>query len=247
MQQADCAVSFSLPLVARFLFPSLAWQAKAYPTSAMHFNPILILIGLTVAISVYAWSNRELLEAWIMAPYLMARQGQWYRLLTSGFLHADWAHLIFNMFAFYSFSPVVLTTLAEAYGTGAGLALFLLLYLGGIIVSDLPTYFRHRDERNYYSLGASGGVAAVLFASILLFPVSRDGGGIIIFPLPFPIQPFLFGFLYLAYSYYMGRRRGDNINHDAHFYGALYGVVLLAVLVPGSVSNFIQQVASFRF
>jgi len=208
-------------------------------------NPVLILIGLTVAISAYAWSNRDLLEAWIMEPYVMARNGQWYRLLTSGFLHADWSHLLFNMFAFYSFSPIVLSTLAQGYGVVAGLGLFLLLYLGGIIVSDLPTYFKHRDDRGYRSLGASGGVASVLFASILLFPVSGRGGGIIIFPLLIPIQPFLFGFLYLAYSYYMGRRRGDNINHDAHFYGALYGVLLIIALVPGVLPNFVQQVSNY--
>lgn len=209
-------------------------------------NPVFILIGLTVAVSAYAWSKPELMDSWIMQPYRMARSGgQWYRLLTSGFLHADWAHLLFNMFAFYSFGPVVLRTLAEVYGQGVGIGLFLLLYLGGIILSDLPTYFQHRDDPGYRSLGASGGVSSVLFASILLFPVNNNGGGIIIFPIPFPIQPFLFGFLYLAYSYYMGRRRGDNINHDAHFYGALYGVVLLLALIPVAGPAFISQISSF--
>ncbi|MBC8082622.1 MAG: rhomboid family intramembrane serine protease [Hymenobacter sp.] len=186
------------------------------------------------------------MESWIMQPYLMARSGgQWYRLLTSGFLHADWGHLLFNMFAFYSFSPVVLSTLAANYGQGAGIGLFLLLYLGGIIVSDLPTYFQHRNDPGYRSLGASGGVSSVLFASILLFPVNNNGGGIIIFPIPIPIQPFLFGFLYLAYSWYMGRRRGDNVNHDAHFYGALYGVVLLLALMPAAGPEFISQISAF--
>lgn len=211
----------------------------------MLLNPIYILIGLTVLISAYAWSNTQLLQSWTMQPYLMARSGQWYRLLTSGFLHADWGHLLFNMFAFYSFSPVVLGRLADSYGPGLGLGLFLVLYLGGIILSDLPTYFRHRDDRNYSSLGASGGVSSVLFASILLFPVNTNGGGIIIFPIPVPIQPFLFGFLYLAYSWYMGRRRGDNINHDAHFYGALYGVVLMFVLMPGAGPEFLRQITQF--
>ena len=75
--------------------------------------------------------------------------------------------------------------------------------------------------------------------------MSGKGGGIIIFPIPVPIQPFLFGFLYLAYSYYMGRRRGDNVNHDAHFYGALYGVLLIAALVPGVVPHFVQQVSDY--
>jgi membrane associated rhomboid family serine protease len=212
----------------------------------MHLNPILILVGLTVAISAYAWSNQELMSNWILDPYQMNRRGgQWYRFLTSGFLHADWAHLLFNMFAFYSFSPIVLNMLSQRYEPGLGLAWFLVLYLGGVVVSDLPTYFRHRHDPGYRSLGASGGVAAVLFASILIYPVAPKGGGIIIFPLPIPIQPFLFGFLYLAYSYYMGRRRGDNINHDAHFYGALYGVVLMTVLVPGFLPLFVQQVSSY--
>ena len=209
-------------------------------------NPILILIGLTVVISAYAWSKSELMDSWIMQPYRMARSGgEWYRLLTSGFLHADWTHLFFNMFAFYSFGPVVLRTLVEGYGEGLGTGLFLLLYLGGIILSDLPTYFQHRDDPGYRSLGASGGVSSVLFASILLFPVNNNGGGIIIFPIPIPIQPFLFGILYLAYSYYMARRRGDNINHDAHFYGALYGVVLLLALMPGAGLLFINQISLF--
>ncbi len=210
------------------------------------FNPILILIGLTVLLSAYAWSKPELTRAWILEPYVMARSGgQWYRLLTSGFLHADWAHLLFNMFAFYSFSPVVLSTLAQGYGPGAGVGLFLLLYLGGIIVSDLPTYFQHRDDRGYRSLGASGGVASVLFASIMILPVAPKGQGIIIFPLPIPIQPFIFGVLYLAYSWYMGRRRADNVNHDAHFYGALFGVLVVIGLIPGVVPNFTQQVLGF--
>ena len=208
-------------------------------------NPIFILIGLTVAISAYAWSKDELMQSWIMEPYVMARSGQWYRLLTSGFLHADWGHLLFNMFAFYSFGPLVLAALQDGFGQIPGLGLFLLLYLGGIIVSDLPTYFQHRNDPGYRSLGASGGVSSVVFASILLFPVNVNGGGIIIFPIPFPIQPFLFGFLYLAYSWYMGRRRGDNINHDAHFYGALFGVVLLLALMPPSGLLFIQQISLF--
>ncbi|MBJ6107530.1 rhomboid family intramembrane serine protease [Hymenobacter sp. BT523] len=186
------------------------------------------------------------MNSWIMDPYRMARSGgQWYRLLTSGFLHADWAHLLFNMFAFYSFAPVVLGSLYGGYGQGVGLGLFLVLYLGGIILSDLPTYFRHRHDPGYRSLGASGGVSSVLFASILLMPVAPAGQGIIIFPIPVPIQPFLFGFLYLAYSYYMARRRADNVNHDAHFYGALFGVVLLLAFIPAAGPSFLQQISLF--
>jgi membrane associated rhomboid family serine protease len=205
-------------------------------------NPALILIALTAGISMYAWSNQELMEKWTFSPYLVSKRSEWYRFLTSGFLHADLMHLGFNLFAFYSFSPAVLAEFAGAYGLRGGIAAFLLLYIGGIILSDVPTYFRHRHDPDYRSLGASGGVSSVLFASILFYPVAAGGGGIIIFPLPIPIQPFVFGVLYLAYSYYQGRRRGDNINHDAHFYGALFGILVGLALVPQAGLNFIEQV-----
>ncbi|MBG8554535.1 rhomboid family intramembrane serine protease [Hymenobacter guriensis] len=208
-------------------------------------NPALILIALTAGISMYAWSNRNLLESWVFSPYLVERRQQWYRFLTSGFLHADFVHLFFNLWAFYSFSPVVQQEYAARYGLMGGTVCFLLLYLGAIIVSDIPTFLRHRHDPAYTSLGASGGVSAVVFASVLFYPVALGGGGIYIFPLPVPIQPFVFGILYLAYSYYMARRQGDNINHDAHFYGALYGAVLSLVLAPASAAEFWNKVQTY--
>lgn len=207
-------------------------------------SPVLLLLGVTVAASAYAWSNTDVLEKGMLDPYEMNRRGgQWYRFLTSGFLHADWGHLLFNMITFYSFGGVVLRYYAGEFGDSTGTLLFLLLYLGGIILSDLPTYFRHRNDPDYRSLGASGGVASVLFAGVLFQPTA----GIIMFPLPLPIPGFIWAVLYLFYSYYMGRRRGDHINHDAHFYGALFGVALTLLLIPGVISYFLQQVAGYRF
>jgi len=209
-------------------------------------TPLYFLLGLTVAISAYAWSNPQLMESWILDPYRMNREGgQWYRLLTSGFLHADWGHLIFNMITLYSFGGIALRYFGEAFGDTPGLLAFLALYLGGIILSDLPTYFRHRQDPGYRSLGASGGVSSVLFAGILFYPVAPKDQGIYLFLIPIPIQPFLFGFLYLLYSQYMSRRKIDNINHDAHFYGALYGILLTASLVPLTVPLFFQKVAAY--
>ncbi|MCC2545746.1 rhomboid family intramembrane serine protease [Hymenobacter sp. BT175] len=207
----------------------------------------LILLVLTAGISIYAWSNPDLLDKWTMNPYRMQRKGEWYRFITSGFLHADWMHLIFNMLAFYSFGNAVYAQFQVNLGETPGLLLFLLLYLGGIVVSDIPTYFRHRNDPDYRSLGASGGVAAVLFSGILFNPVGGEGEGIIIFPIPIPIKPFIFGFLYLGYSYYMGRRRGDNINHDAHFYGALYGIILTLIALPEIIPGFVVQIRDFVF
>ncbi|MBF9223941.1 rhomboid family intramembrane serine protease [Hymenobacter sp. BT662] len=192
------------------------------------------------------------MESWILRPYRIARDhSQWYRFLTSGFLHADWGHLFFNMIAFYSFGGLVLSVLAN--GTGApgldgfggigGIWRFLLLYLGGIIVSDIPTYFRHRDDRSYGSLGASGGVASVLFAGVVFAPLNKIY--LMFLPPQLGIPGFIFGFLYLAYSYYQGRRQGDNINHDAHFYGALYGVVLTLIFMPQAGIEFARQISTF--
>jgi len=202
----------------------------------------LILIILTVGISMYAWSNQELMNNWIFHPYSVAKKHQYYRFITSGFLHADWTHLLFNMFSFYMFAQVVEVRLNSIYGMQKAGLFFLMIYIGGIIVSDIYTFFKERNNRNYQALGASGGVSAIIFASILLNPLSK----IIIFPVPFGIPGFVFGFLYLIYSYFQAKRMGDNINHDAHFYGAVFGFLLAIFLVPGSLPEFIGQIQHWR-
>jgi len=201
----------------------------------------LILVVLTAIVSIYAWSNPTFLDKWILSPFLVAKRQEYYRFLTSGFLHADWMHLLFNMFAFFSFGKLVQGSFEQIFGFEGGLWRYLLLYLGGIIVSDIPTYFRHRQDPDYRSLGASGGVASVIFSGILFQPI----GAIHIFPIPFGIPGFIFGFLYLGYSYYMGRQSGDHINHDAHFYGALYGVVLTFFFIPQIGPYFFQQIQQY--
>jgi membrane associated rhomboid family serine protease len=210
----------------------------------LNLNVVLALLILTGGISLYAWSNPNLRESWIMTPFLVRRRNEWYRFLTSGFLHADWMHLIFNMIAFYSFGQLIQDVFVQVFGPMGGIWRFLLLYLGGIIVSDIPTYVRHRNDPDYHSLGASGGVASVVFSAILFNPVK---GGIYIFPIPFAIPGVIFGVLYLAYSYYQGRKQGDNINHDAHFYGALYGILLTLALVPVSASIFWNEIQDYLF
>ncbi|MET4107772.1 rhomboid family intramembrane serine protease [Hymenobacter sp. UYP22] len=209
----------------------------------MELSPTLVMVVLTVGISLYAWSNQNFYESWVLDPYRVKRDNDWYRFVTSGFLHADFGHLLFNMIALYSFSQTVEYIFLQLFGPTTGILYFLLLYLGGIVVSDIPTYLRHRDDPGYRSLGASGGVSSIIFSAILFNPL----GKMLVFPLPFEIPSFIFGFLYLGYSYYMGRRRGDNINHDAHFYGALYGLVLTFILVPRVGSIFWSQIQDFLF
>lgn len=202
----------------------------------------LILIILTAGISIYAWSNQDLMQKWIFHPYSVANKHQYYRFVTSGFLHADWTHLLFNMFSFFMFAQVVERMFIQLFDYQIGILLFLLIYIGGIIVSDLYTFFKERGNFNYHGLGASGGVSAIIFSSILLNPLTK----IIIFPIPVGIPGFIFGFLYLMYSYFQAKRMGDNVNHDAHFYGAVYGFLLTMFIVPGALGNFINQIQQFR-
>ena len=198
----------------------------------------LILIVLTVGISIYAWSNQDLMHKWIFHPYSVRKKHEYYRFITSGFLHADWTHLLFNMFSFYMFAQVVEQIFSGVHGPQQGTLYFLLVYLGGIVVSDIYTFLKEHKNYQYHSLGASGGVSAIIFSSILLNPLTK----IMIFPIPVGIPGFIFGVLYLVYSYFQAKRMGDNVNHDAHFYGAVFGFLVTFFLVPGALGNFISQI-----
>ncbi|MFD2513981.1 rhomboid family intramembrane serine protease [Pontibacter locisalis] len=201
----------------------------------------LILIVITVGISIYAWQNQELIHKWILQPYAVQRDNSWYRFVTSGFIHADFTHLFFNMFTFYFFGGLVERTFEIVFGPTTGILIYLLLYIGGIIISDIPTYIKHRNDPSYRALGASGGVAAVVFSSILFYP-TQD---ICLYAI-LCIPGFILGVLYVVYSYYSGRKMEGNINHDAHLYGAVYGFVLSLILVPQAFPNFVTEISNWR-
>ncbi|MER2997457.1 rhomboid family intramembrane serine protease [Pontibacter populi] len=201
----------------------------------------LILIIITVGISWYAFSNHSLMEKWIFYPYTVNRDNSWHRFITSGFLHADFSHLFFNMFTLYFFGTNVEYTFIGNFGVVTGILIYLLIYIGGIIVSDIPTYIKHRNDPGYRALGASGGVASVVFSSILFYPTAD-----ICLYAVLCIPGFILGILYLMYSYFSGKRMGDNINHDAHFYGAVYGFVISLAIVPQAGPYFIDQIAGWR-
>jgi membrane associated rhomboid family serine protease len=182
----------------------------------------LTILAVTVVASVTALLSPRLLERAVLRPYLIARRSGYWRLLTSGFVHADITHLLFNLITFYSF--------AFALERVIGTARFISLYFCGLLASGIGTCIKHRDEPNYASLGASGAILAVLFASIVYFPRSR----LLILPLPIPIPAPLFAVVYLAWSYYSSRNSKDRINHDAHVAGALTGIAFVALSDPQS-------------
>ncbi|MES2734392.1 MAG: rhomboid family intramembrane serine protease [Bacteroidota bacterium] len=198
------------------------------------FSYTVIIIILNVVASLYAWNNQSVMQKWMMNPYSIDNRQEYWRFITSGFIHNDYTHLFFNMFTLFFFGGIVESEI--------GGNLFVILFILGIIISDIPTYLKNRKNQYYNSLGASGGVSSVLFASILFNPMN----GIRIFPIPFEMKAFIFGFLYLFYSYYQAKRGGDNINHDAHFYGAVFGVVFSILAVPGAFAHFISEVSRWQ-
>ena len=201
----------------------------------------LLLIAATCVVSLVAFRTPSLLMRLILWPPAIDRHRQYDRLVTYGFIHADFWHLFFNMFTLFFFGQAVEQTFMVIFGAQTGILLYLLLYLGGIIISDIPTYFKHRNDPAYRALGASGGVASVVFSSILFYPTND----ICLYGL-LCIPGFILGVLYVLYSYYSGKRMGDNINHDAHLYGAVYGFVLSLVLVPQALPSFFEQIANWR-
>jgi len=185
----------------------------------------------TIALSLYTLlKNESLYWRMVLNPYRVVHQKQYQLLLTSGFIHADITHLLFNMITFYFF--------AFHLERIAGAIPFAIIYLGSMILSDISTVIKHRNNPDYNSVGASGAVSGVLFATILYNPSSS----IMIFPIPIPIPAVIFALMYLAYSHFSSKRGGDHINHEAHLWGALAGVILTIILEPGIVPAFIAAV-----
>ena len=205
----------------------------------MEFSLTLAIIVITSAISLYAMNNREVMSRFMMNPYMVTQRGQYYRLLTSGLIHADFAHLFFNMFSLYFFG-INLEYIFNVIFGDIGAIYFIALYVLGIIVSDLPTLLKHRNNPGYNSLGASGAVSSVIFACILFDPLAD----LLIYFIP--VKGFIFAVIYLVYSYISAKRSRDGINHDAHLYGALFGILFCIVLYPDSIRIFIEQISSWQ-
>lgn len=201
----------------------------------------IIIIIITVAVSLYAWSKPELQSKLILNSYQTARKKEYWRLLTSGFIHADYAHLAFNMFSLYFLGEYLEQIFMSIFGPIGGLV-YVLLYLIGIIVSDIPSFLKHRNNPGFNSLGASGGVSAIVFSFILFAPTQP----LHLMFIPIGIPAFIYGIVYLIYSWYQSQNGSDNINHDAHFYGAVFGLVFTAIVVPASLMQFVYQISEWR-
>jgi membrane associated rhomboid family serine protease len=191
--------------------------------SFLHYPGAATILVLTLAFSVAGllWFP-GLIERCVLRPYWLVRRGQWHTLVTSGLVHADFGHLLLNMLTFWFFA----FQLERAIGTTR----FVLLYGLALVASDANTYLKHRNDPDYGSLGASGAIAAVLFASIVYYPDQS----LFILPIPVPIPAPLFALGYVAYSWWSARQARGRVNHDAHLGGALFGLLFVALTEPSA-------------
>jgi membrane associated rhomboid family serine protease len=199
---------------------------------------LILILAATCIVSFIAFNNRRVLDDLILWPPAIARKHEYYRLVTYGLVHADGTHLLFNMLTLFFFGRAMAPFYDASLGGMFGFALF---YLGGLVVSILPTYLKNRNNANYHSLGASGAVSAVLFGYILLAPWSQ------IIVLVIPLPAIIYAVLYTGYSIYMDRRGHGNINHSAHLWGAAYGVVFTLLVNPRVLPHFLAALSQPHF
>lgn len=199
----------------------------------------LIIVIITVLTSVAAFRQRELFYKFDLAPARIVNKREYYRIFTHAFLHADYFHLGINMLVLYSFGHYIEQVFSEMEAAGlvfSGPFYFILLYVASIALASVNTVFRYRDNEAYSAVGASGAVSAIVFSYIFFAPLEK-----IYFYMVLPIPGIVFGVLYLIYSSYMSRRSSDNINHSAHFWGAVVGFVFPILLEPSLFLVFLEN------
>lgn len=211
------------------------------------------IVGINVILSILAFQNRDFLSKMLFNPYQVVHRKEYYRVLSHAFIHGGIIHLFFNMYVLYSFGNLIERIFTNEkifhrlfpdtafWGSSKGYLFYILLYLGGLLFAVLPAIRKHKDNPSYNSLGASGAVSAVVMAFIILLPTTN----LRLFFIPIDIPAFILGGAYLAYEYYMSKRGQTGIAHDAHFWGAIYGLVLLLVLRPYFGLHFLRQVGAF--
>ncbi|HOK60689.1 MAG: rhomboid family intramembrane serine protease [Tenuifilum sp.] len=198
-----------------------------------------IIIAITAIVSFAAFGNSILFQQLLLNPYIVFKRNEWYRLISHAFVHANFLHLFVNMIVLLSFGRYVESILKQLQSIGSiGMhqVHFLILYLGAAIVSSLTTLRKHKNDPYYQSVGASGAVSAIVFFSIFFSPLEKLYLMAII-----PIPGIVFAIAYLFYSNYMSRKGGDNINHDAHFVGAVFGFIYPILIDPKLFFFFLKQ------
>lgn len=196
----------------------------------------IIILIVTVLVSIAGFNNGQLLNNLLMIPYRVKRMpNEAYRLLTSGFIHANYTHLIINMLTYFFISGFVIYTI--------GVTHFIIMYLASIIFSNLMSFFKNKDNPNFASLGASGGVSALMFTYVYTNPWELI---YLFFIIPMPA--ILFAFLYIGYSYKMKDDQGSRIGHLEHMWGAIFGFAYMLIVIDNfNVMKFINTLIDIPY
>jgi len=202
----------------------------------MTFSVTLMILIVTCLISIACFSNRELFDKLKHYPVAEHRSGEYYRMITSGFVHGSWWHLGINMFVLHEFGRTVENLFVSKYGMAIGGAIYLVVYIIMIVTGDLPSYKKHENNPGYASIGASGAVSGILFMYILQYPWRN-----LYLYFAIPVPAIILGVLYLWYSSWASKNQRDMIDHDAHFYGAVAGIILLIGFIPKTAPEFIDR------
>lgn len=198
-----------------------------------------ILLALTIGISLYTLQNKELLNKLVHHPYSEATGGQYHRLLSSGFLHGSMNHLLINMWVLYQFGGFIEQYFTYRFGGTMGSIIYIAFYLAAIIFANLGTYLKHKENPNFSSLGASGVTSALVLIYCLFDPWQM-----FIFP---PVPAILFAVLYIGYSQWAIRNSSDNIDHQGHLWGSLFGLLFILVVDPSIYGAFLERISNLPF
>lgn len=204
----------------------------------------LTLLLIIVTFSIVCFNDQSALHKYLFHPYSIYHNGEHYRFLTHAFIHGDFMHLAFNCLALYSFGSVLEEYFfPQLFGPKLGKIYYLILFTGGIYAASITEYYRNRNNSSYSSLGASGAISSIMFCFILVSPLSKIS--LFFFPMP----GWVGGALLLGISYYLIQRKknssySDNISHESHFWGALFGIAFILALKPQLLKHFIAQIAA---
>jgi membrane associated rhomboid family serine protease len=206
-----------------------------------YLTPItaIILIG-TLIISWRAMENSALFEKLLNNPYRIKHNKEYYRIFSHALIHADFMHLALNMYVFYSFGSILEVIFKGMWGGAKGGVMFIILYVMGAVVATLPSLRKHGDNYGYNSVGASGAVSALLMTYMFMFPTQQISFFFII-----PMPAFLGVFVFFLLEHLMNRSGKTRIAHDAHIWGALFGIVFTLVTNPHAFVNFFSTVRQY--
>ncbi|MFN9392985.1 MAG: rhomboid family intramembrane serine protease [Flavobacteriales bacterium] len=211
----------------------------------------LLLVAATVLVSLQAFNNVVLYSRLLFHPWSVKHSRQYYRLLSHTLLHADSMHLFFNMFTFWSFGSFLEQLFRNEqlfsrvfpefifWGESRGTVLFIILYVGGALVATLPAMRKHQDNPAYRAVGASGAVSAVMMAFMMMFPDYQ-----VLFFFIIPCPAWLGAIVFLIIEHLLSRSGRTQIAHDAHIWGAIFGILFVILLNPAFLSHFIDTVIS---